>query len=51
MDRITSQLLAEVDGVASGGADGGAETTVFIMGATNRPDLARALLSASVPQC
>ncbi|KAJ7074407.1 P-loop containing nucleoside triphosphate hydrolase protein [Mycena amicta] len=34
MDRIVSQLLAELDGMAS---DGGAE--VFVIGATNRPDL------------
>lgn len=34
MDRIVSQLLAELDGM---GGDGGAE--IFVMGATNRPDL------------
>lgn len=35
MDRIVSQLLAELDGMAdsTGGAD------VFVIGATNRPDL------------
>ncbi|KZV61880.1 AAA-domain-containing protein [Peniophora sp. CONT] len=34
MDRIVSQLLAELDGIASGkGGD------VFVIGATNRPDL------------
>ncbi|GLB35223.1 putative ATPase family associated with various cellular activities (AAA) [Lyophyllum shimeji] len=35
MDRIVSQLLAELDGMSSskGGAD------VFVIGATNRPDL------------
>lgn len=33
MDRIVSQLLAELDGMASGGGD------VFVIGATNRPDL------------
>ncbi|KAL1674956.1 P-loop containing nucleoside triphosphate hydrolase protein [Schizophyllum commune] len=33
MDRIVSQLLAELDGMAGGGAD------VFVIGATNRPDL------------
>lgn len=32
MDRIVSQLLAELDGL-QGQAD------VFVMGATNRPDL------------
>jgi peroxin-6 len=35
MDRIVSQLLAELDGMSAGssGAD------VFVIGATNRPDL------------
>jgi peroxin-6 len=37
MDRIVSQLLAELDGMAAGEGEGGAE--VFVMGATNRPDL------------
>jgi peroxin-6 len=32
MDRIVSQLLAELDGLQSG-------TDVFVVGATNRPDL------------
>lgn len=36
MDRIVSQLLAELDGMSNGGdGDGG----VFVIGATNRPDL------------
>lgn len=35
MDRIVSQLLAELDGMAEG--KGGAD--VFVIGATNRPDL------------
>jgi peroxin-6 len=35
MDRIVSQLLAELDGMAAG--KGGAD--VFVIGATNRPDL------------
>ncbi|RPA82664.1 AAA-domain-containing protein [Ascobolus immersus RN42] len=36
MDRIVSQLLAELDGMSEGkGAAGG----VFVVGATNRPDL------------
>ncbi|KAI0086687.1 AAA-domain-containing protein [Irpex rosettiformis] len=35
MDRIVSQLLAELDGVAGG--ESGAD--VFVIGATNRPDL------------
>ncbi|PFH47670.1 hypothetical protein AMATHDRAFT_67211, partial [Amanita thiersii Skay4041] len=34
MDRIVSQLLAELDGMASS-----SEVTVFVIGATNRPDL------------
>ncbi|KAL2199166.1 hypothetical protein P885DRAFT_31443 [Corynascus similis CBS 632.67] len=36
MDRIVSQLLAELDGM-SGGEDAGGG--VFVIGATNRPDL------------
>lgn len=35
MDRIVSQLLAELDGISGGSA--GAD--VFVIGATNRPDL------------
>lgn len=34
MDRIVSQLLAELDGMSGTGGDG-----VFVVGATNRPDL------------
>jgi peroxin-6 len=34
MDRIVSQLLAELDGMTSG-----TTADVFIIGATNRPDL------------
>jgi peroxin-6 len=37
MDRIVSQLLAELDGMSSGGKEGGGD--VFVIGATNRPDL------------
>lgn len=33
MDRVVSQLLAEIDGIQ------GSSTDVFIFGATNRPDL------------
>ena len=36
MDRIVSQLLAELDGMSDGEEGGGG---VFIIGATNRPDL------------
>ncbi|OAP63708.1 hypothetical protein AYL99_02935 [Fonsecaea erecta] len=47
MDRIVSQLLAELDGMSSGGGggdDGDPTSTsnaggVFVIGATNRPDL------------
>jgi peroxin-6 len=35
MDRIVSQLLAELDGIASSSSSG----DVFVIGATNRPDL------------
>ncbi|KAL8972678.1 MAG: hypothetical protein Q9197_002668 [Variospora fuerteventurae] len=36
MDRIVSQLLAELDGMSNGEDKGGG---VFVIGATNRPDL------------
>ncbi|ODV84138.1 hypothetical protein CANARDRAFT_68230 [[Candida] arabinofermentans NRRL YB-2248] len=36
MDRIVSQLLAELDGMSDGGGNG---EGVFVVGATNRPDL------------
>ena len=36
MDRIASQLLAELDGMSDGEEGGGG---VFVIGATNRPDL------------
>ena len=38
MDRIVSQLLAEMDGVGGGGGRGDGDF-VFVIGATNRPDL------------
>ena len=37
MDRVVSQLLTELDGLAAGGGGGGGP--VFVIGATNRPDL------------
>ncbi|XP_014371926.2 peroxisome biogenesis protein 6 [Papilio machaon] len=37
-DRVVSQLLAELDGVTNG-EDAETSSFVFIMGATNRPDL------------
>lgn len=39
MDRIVSQLLVEVDGVGQKRSDGSDSGDVFIIGATNRPDL------------
>jgi peroxin-6 len=41
MDRIVSQLLAELDGMSGSGEDddGGGRGGVFVIGATNRPDL------------
>lgn len=40
MDRIVSQLLAELDGMSGGsGSDSGGGGGVFVIGATNRPDL------------
>ncbi|KAG5504140.1 hypothetical protein JIQ42_05972 [Leishmania sp. Namibia] len=44
MDRIVSQLLVEVDGVGQKRTDGTASGDVFIIGATNRPDLLDAAL-------
>lgn len=44
MDRIVSQLLVEVDGVGQKRSDGTASGDVFIIGATNRPDLLDAAL-------
>jgi peroxin-6 len=41
MDRIVSQLLAELDGMSNGeeGGSGSGGGGVFVIGATNRPDL------------
>jgi len=39
MDRIVSQLLAELDGMSSGSEDGTGSDGIFVIGATNRPDL------------
>ncbi|KPI89346.1 putative peroxisome assembly protein [Leptomonas seymouri] len=44
MDRIVSQLMVEVDGVGQKRSDGTASGDVFIIGATNRPDLLDAAL-------
>ena len=38
MDRIVSQLLAELDGISSSSSSSGGGD-VFVIGATNRPDL------------
>ncbi|KAI9510375.1 AAA-domain-containing protein [Russula earlei] len=38
MDRLVSQLLAELDGISSSSSSGGG-SDVFVIGATNRPDL------------
>jgi len=39
MDRIVSQLLAELDGMSDGDSEDGGGSGVFVIGATNRPDL------------
>jgi len=43
MDRIVSQLLAELDGMSGGGSSDDGQSNnaggVFVIGATNRPDL------------
>ena len=45
MDRVVAQLLAEIDGVQAGGGDsGGGGGDLFVIGATNRPDLLDAAL-------
>ena len=44
MDRIVAQLLAEVDGIGAARSDGTAAEQIFIIGATNRPDLLDASL-------
>lgn len=48
MDRIVSQLLAELDGMSGGGQDEDGQPSnaggVFVIGATNRPDLLDAAL-------
>jgi hypothetical protein len=61
MDRITSQLLAEVDSACDSSGGGESDGPVFMMGATNRPDLVDgallrpgrfdALLYVYVPKC
>lgn len=37
MDRVVAQLLTELDGL--GGEGGGESSIIFVIGATNRPDL------------
>ena len=46
MDRIVSQLLAELDGMSDSSTDDGdgGKSGVFVIGATNRPDLLDAAL-------
>ena len=39
MDRIVSQLLAELDGISSSSSSSSGGEDVFVIGATNRPDL------------
>ena len=42
MDRVVAALLAEIDGAQGGGGGGGGDAPpppIFIIGATNRPDL------------
>ena len=46
MDRVVSQLLAEVDGVQSGGSTG----DLFVIGATNRSP-AMPLAHHALPEC
>ena len=39
VDRVVSALLAEHDAAHSGGGGGGGGGSVFVLGATNRPEL------------
>lgn len=39
MDRVVSQLLSEIDGLDKHSSDGNTLNQIFIIGATNRPDL------------
>ncbi|KAK9918621.1 hypothetical protein WJX75_005422 [Coccomyxa subellipsoidea] len=40
MDRVVAQLLAEIDGVqGADGSSGSSSQDIFVIGATNRPDL------------
>jgi len=47
MDRVVSQLLTEIDGLQGQSAGSGSSKTndsVFVIGATNRPDLIESAL-------
>ena len=39
MDRVVSQLLTEIDAVSAASGDASDRAAVFVIGATNRPDL------------
>ena len=39
MDRVVSQLLTEIDGLDRNSSDESKSSQVFLIGATNRPDL------------
>lgn len=44
MDRVVSQLLTEIDGLDKYSSTNGKQTQIFLIGATNRPDLIDASL-------
>jgi len=39
MERVVASLLAELDGPSASGGEGSSQARVFVLGATNRPDL------------